>query len=138
MFSSLFLRFFSLSPLVRTVVQIRSNAPYHIRRIADPNYIFQPGEEFSIVFNTQGSHMPRAKLPNRIRLNPIVFQIGSDSRICWPGCLFTPGYLEHIPVISKCWQLWNLPLLPWTLLYSVFFLVSVDCLLSLLINWCSL
>jgi hypothetical protein len=53
--ANLFLRFFS--PLVRTAAEIRSNAPYHIRRIADPNYIFQPGEEFSVVFNIQSSYM---------------------------------------------------------------------------------
>jgi hypothetical protein len=57
MFSSKLILSFFFSPLVRTAAQIRSNAPYHIRRIADANYIFGPGEEFSVVFNTQGSYM---------------------------------------------------------------------------------
>ncbi len=56
MFSSKLIPSF-FSPLVRTAAQIRSNAPYHIRRIADANYIFGPGEEFSVVFNTQGSYI---------------------------------------------------------------------------------
>ena len=48
---------FSLLLLVRTATQNRSNAPCHIRRIADPNHIFQPGEEFNVVFHTQGSYI---------------------------------------------------------------------------------
>ncbi|CAF1414391.1 unnamed protein product, partial [Rotaria sordida] len=42
---------------VRTAVQNRINAPINIRRIADPNYIFQPGEEFNVVFHTQDSYI---------------------------------------------------------------------------------
>ncbi|CAF3563480.1 unnamed protein product [Rotaria sp. Silwood1] len=42
---------------VRTAIQSRLNTRFTIRRIADPNYIFQPGEEFNVVFHTQGSFM---------------------------------------------------------------------------------
>jgi hypothetical protein len=88
--------FFSLSPLVRTAVQIRSNAPYHIRQIADQNYIFQPGEEFSIVFNTQGSQMPMAKLPNRIRQSNLSTWVSFHA---WLSRTYT-GY-QHVLTIVK-------------------------------------
>ncbi|CAF1576075.1 unnamed protein product, partial [Rotaria sordida] len=42
---------------VRTAVQNQINAPINIRRITDPNYIFQPGEEFNAVFHIQDSYI---------------------------------------------------------------------------------
>ncbi|CAF4494784.1 unnamed protein product [Rotaria sp. Silwood2] len=42
---------------VRTAIENRLNTPCTVRQIADPNYIFQPGEEFNVVFHTQGSYM---------------------------------------------------------------------------------
>ena len=49
--------FFLHRSLVRTTAQNTSNTPCNIRRISDPNIIFQPNEQFCVAFHTQASYI---------------------------------------------------------------------------------